>query len=74
MPFILNCEKYGKESDIHARTWPAWYYLIRIRATDKFDTRARAARVASLGRKVENALVILRIHKSARREALKIFH
>ena len=59
MPFILNCDKYGKDSDIRARTWPAWYYLIRVRATDKFDARARAARVASWDRTIEQVLVSL---------------
>ena len=37
--------------------WPAWYYLIGIRARDKIDMRARTARVASWGRDVENVLV-----------------
>ena len=55
----LRTVKFLKESDIRARMWPAWYYLIRIRATDKFDTRARAARVASWDRNVENVLVFL---------------
>ena len=36
-----------------ARMWLAWYYLIGIRATEKFDMVARAARVVSLGRNAE---------------------
>ena len=55
----LRTHKFLKESDIRARMWPAWYYLIRIRATDKFDMRARAARVASWGRNVVNVLVVI---------------
>ena len=37
----LRTRRFLKESDIRARMWPAWYYLILIRATDKFDMRAR---------------------------------
>ena len=44
-----------------ARMWPAWYYLIELRATGKFDMRARAARVASWDRNVENVLVFFLI-------------
>ena len=46
-----------KDVDVRARTRPAWYYFIRIRATDKFDTRARVARVASWDRNVERVLL-----------------
>ena len=44
----------------HARSHVArLVYLIGVRATSKFDMRARAARVASLDRNVENVLVAL---------------
>ena len=35
-------QRSWKEFDVRACAWPAWYYLIRIYATDKFDNRARA--------------------------------
>ena len=41
------------------RMWPAWYYLTGVRATDMFDMRARAARVASLDRNVEQVWLFL---------------
>ena len=57
--FMLKAyrHQYWKKSDILARMWPAWCYLIRIHATDKFDARARAARVASWDRTIEQVLV-----------------
>ena len=42
-----------KDLGMCARMWSAWYYSIRIRAADKFDMRARAARVASWDRNVK---------------------
>ena len=50
---------FWKEFDIRARMWPAWYYLIRVRAADKFDMRARAARVAAWDRNVENVFIFI---------------
>ena len=61
----LRNRRLWKDFDMRARMWPAWYYLIGIRATDKFDVRARAARVASWDRNVENVLVFLCIRTSA---------
>ena len=54
---ILATTRFRKDFDMRARTWPAWYYLKGTRATDKCDMPARAARVASWNRNVENALV-----------------
>ena len=45
---VLRGIRHERAAD--ARRWPAWYDLIRIRATDKFDMRARSARVASWDR------------------------
>ena len=42
---------------MRACMWPAWYYLIGIHATDKFDNRARAAHEAPFDRNVEKPLV-----------------
>ena len=57
--FMLKAyrRQYWTNADILARMWPAWCYLIRIHATDKFDARARAARVASWDRTIEHVLV-----------------
>ena len=60
------------DSDVRARIWPAWFYLIGVRAADKFDMRARAARVASWDRNVQTAMVVLGCRKIARDEILKI--
>ena len=57
--FMLKAyrHQYWTKSDILARMWPALCYLMRIHATDKFDARARAARVASWDRTIEQLLV-----------------
>ena len=55
-----------------ARMWPAWYYSIGMRATGEFDTRARAARVASWDRNVEKVLVSYE-SAEARNDTLQIF-
>ena len=52
--------QYWKKSDIRARMWPALYDLIRIHATDKFEARARAARVASWDRNVQTRKLVVR--------------
>ena len=70
-PVQIPAEFKGFQNiDMHARAWPARENAIGSRATDKFDTLARAARVASLGRKTENALVFQWI---LRDQSLKIF-
>ena len=57
---IVAQRMFWKDFDACARMWPAWYYLIGIRATDTFDVRARAARVASWDKYVKtNKLVVL---------------
>ena len=62
----MRKHKCLKDCDMCARTWPAGYLLIRVRATDKFDMRARAACVTSQGMNVEHVLVVLCIRKGAR--------
>ena len=52
-----------------ARMWPAWFDLIWIRAADKFDMRARTARVASWDRKVETYWLS---YESARARAMSV--
>ena len=41
---------------MRARMRPAWCYLVGIRATDTFDMRARAARVASWDRNIKTSI------------------
>ena len=48
-------QRSWKEFDVRACAWPAWSYLIKIHATDKFGNRARAAREAPFDRNVENS-------------------
>ena len=55
----LRKQRFWKDFDMRARVWSAWYYLIWIRAENKFDMRARAARVASWDRNVQSAMVFL---------------
>ena len=55
----LRNRKFWKEFDMRARMRPAWCYLIRLRETDTFDMRARAARVASWDRNVEHVFGVL---------------
>ena len=59
-------QRSWKEFDVRACAWPAWYYLIRIHATDKFANRARAARDAPFDRNVENQLVFQMFSRCAR--------
>ena len=53
----LRNGRLWKAFDMRARVWPAWFDLIEMRATGKFDMRARAARVASWDRDMEKASV-----------------
>merc|ERR1712060_1044049 len=46
-------QRRWKDFDVRARAWPAWYYLIRIHAADKFANRARAAREGPFERNVK---------------------
>ena len=50
-------QRRRKDFDVRARAWPAWYYLIRIHAADKFANRARAAREGPFERNVKKQLV-----------------
>ena len=50
-------QRSWKKFDARACAWPAWYYLIRIHATDESDNRARAARKAPFDRNVEKPMV-----------------
>ena len=52
---------------MRACAWPAWYYLIRIHASDKFDNRARAAREGPFDRNVEKPFVF-KVSASAREQ------
>ena len=56
---------------MRARMWPAWYFLTRARATDKFDMRARAARVASWDRNVGNSIGFI-MNSQVRDETIRI--
>ena len=49
----LRKQRVWEDFDIRARMWPAWFDLAWIRAADKFDMRARTARVASWVRNIE---------------------
>ena len=67
----LRKQRVWEDFDIRARMWPAWFDLVWIRAADKFDMRARTARVASWDRKVETYWLSYE-SASARDECLRI--